>query len=237
MRKASHDRYIGKVINGWMISCFLKMDNQGASVFQSVCNRCGNETHKTIGNFKRTKSCGCAKKKRTLSKDYAGEVFGDWCVVKYDSHNDRGVATFQVSCKLCGKKKIRSIQDLKRSTRCKCRSGVAQLGGSSQQNACYRTIVKKNEKLKERESLWISIEEMIDMHKMDCIYCGTNYTESNNWQGYKHNGIDRVNSSKGYIHGNVQPCCRVCNTIKGEMNHSDFIKMYKSWALKILKNT
>jgi len=41
-----------------------------------------------------------------------------------------------------------------------------------------------------------------------CIYCGSNTNV----------GIDRIDSGKGYIPGNVAPCCTMCNKMK--LDHS-----------------
>lgn len=46
------------------------------------------------------------------------------------------------------------------------------------------------------------------------------------------NGIDRVDSSKGYIEGNVVPCCIHCNRAKMDRNIEDF----KNWVKVIYKN-
>ena len=45
------------------------------------------------------------------------------------------------------------------------------------------------------------------------------------------NGIDRINSSLGYVDGNVVPCCGTCNKMKMAMDESDF----KMQVLKIAK--
>lgn len=42
---------------------------------------------------------------------------------------------------------------------------------------------------------------------MNCSYCGGSAT-----------GLDRVDSSEGYVEYNVVPCCALCNTMK--FNHS-----------------
>ena len=39
---------------------------------------------------------------------------------------------------------------------------------------------------------------------------------------WAHNGIDRVDSSKGYTIDNVVPCCSACNYAKHEMSVSEF---------------
>lgn len=39
---------------------------------------------------------------------------------------------------------------------------------------------------------------------------------------WKHNGIDRVDSSKGYTLDNCVPCCSKCNYAKHEMSVEEF---------------
>jgi hypothetical protein len=40
---------------------------------------------------------------------------------------------------------------------------------------------------------------------------------------FHYSGIDRVDSAKGYIHGNLVPCCWECNRIKRAMSLEDFL--------------
>lgn len=47
-----------------------------------------------------------------------------------------------------------------------------------------------------------------------CYYCGR--------QG---GGVDRVDSSVGYIFSNCVPCCKACNLGKREQSYDDFIQM------------
>lgn len=49
-------------------------------------------------------------------------------------------------------------------------------------------------------------------------------------QDYAYNGIDRMDNSKGYVDGNVLPCCSICNHAKHVMNYDDFI----SWINRIV---
>lgn len=60
----------------------------------------------------------------------------------------------------------------------------------------------------------------IDLTSKPCYYCGEQ-PKNTRIRGngsivseYKYNGIDRVDNSKGYIIGNVVPCCKKCNNIK-----------------------
>jgi hypothetical protein len=52
----------------------------------------------------------------------------------------------------------------------------------------------------------------------------------------KYNGIDRIDSSKGYELNNVVSCCKNCNSAKMELSIIDFKnqikKIYEHWASK-----
>jgi len=38
-----------------------------------------------------------------------------------------------------------------------------------------------------------------------------------------YSGLDRVDSSRGYVHGNVVPCCGECNYAKQDLSVDDFL--------------
>jgi hypothetical protein len=66
-----------------------------------------------------------------------------------------------------------------------------------------------------------------------CHYCGV---KSSNVkitltckEGFPYNGIDRIDSSIGYIITNVVPCCKVCNYAKTNLSLQDFL----AWAERI----
>lgn len=70
----------------------------------------------------------------------------------------------------------------------------------------------------------------------NCYYCGClpcsetkdlTYDESTLF-----NGIDRIDSSKGYVIGNVVPCCKWCNQAKSTMSQADFY----IWVQRINSN-
>lgn len=73
----------------------------------------------------------------------------------------------------------------------------------------------------------ISKDKMIALIKLPCVYCwsiGSN-TSSNTSTLTKtilHNGIDRIDSSKGYEEWNCVPCCKRCNRAKSSMSIEEF---------------
>lgn len=48
----------------------------------------------------------------------------------------------------------------------------------------------------------------------DCHYCKR--TPYQTHRGHAYMGIDRVDNSRGYYKDNVLPCCKECNSIKGQ---------------------
>jgi hypothetical protein len=71
-----------------------------------------------------------------------------------------------------------------------------------------------------------------------CFYCGAppgNVAKSNTGHGgCLYTGIDRIDSTKGYIQGNVRPCCWPCNRMKSTMPQGNFIGHIQN-VLKFLK--
>jgi hypothetical protein len=75
---------------------------------------------------------------------------------------------------------------------------------------------------------------------MPCAYCGKkpsniyrlSYVVGGKRQRYTapemeihYSGIDRVDSTKGYIHGNVVPCCGECNAMKSALPLAGFLAL------------
>lgn len=68
----------------------------------------------------------------------------------------------------------------------------------------------------------ITIKEFYSFWKQPCTYCGA---------VIKTIGLDRVDSSKGYLVSNLVPCCSTCNVMKLDLTKKDWIDHMK----KIIK--
>ncbi len=75
----------------------------------------------------------------------------------------------------------------------------------------------------------ISFDAFCHLIKSQCFYCGSPpSTESKN----RHKreivmlrvGVDRLNSSLGYTHGNIVPCCADCNWAKSTLSKHNFLE-------------
>jgi len=95
----------------------------------------------------------------------------------------------------------------------------------------------KNKKLEFK----ISKEFFRNITQQHCFYCGeppSNKCKYSKWarSAYIYNGIDRVNSSVGYIESNCVPCCKKCNYLKSNRSQEDFIKHLRrivEWIKKL----
>lgn len=74
-------------------------------------------------------------------------------------------------------------------------------------------------------------DRCIELFNQNCTYCNkepSNHinrtTQVDGEQTFMYNGIDRVDNSIGYEDGNVVSCCFVCNWMKRDMQHTDFIR-------------
>lgn len=83
----------------------------------------------------------------------------------------------------------------------------------------------------------ITYEEFMSLVQSPCIYCGG--TESSYFnpvtghdKKFLYTGIDRINSSQGYIVENIQACCKICNRAKSDMNEETFLKWVEKVFLK-----
>lgn len=85
----------------------------------------------------------------------------------------------------------------------------------------------------------VTKERAIALLSLPCTYCGyMDIRTINNGLGRRTvtgpcNGIDRVDNSLGYIEGNMVPCCRKCNAMKGSLGAAEF----QEWIGKIVAHS
>lgn len=111
--------------------------------------------------------------------------------------------------------------------------------------------LKKRQKKKFNTNNFISFEGFRALSFSNCFYCGikpiSKLEDVRYEPKYKKlgkikvtdtviyiNGIDRIDSAKGYEFGNVLPCCKHCNTAKNSLTVDEFKdlikRIYKNWA-------
>ena len=89
-----------------------------------------------------------------------------------------------------------------------------------------------------RGFVWmLSREDVLNTIFKNCFYCesppsNTKKTKNSIGSGLQYNGIDRVDSSIGYIKSNIVPCCKTCNIAKQNLS----IDQFKMWAIRLGNN-
>ena len=78
----------------------------------------------------------------------------------------------------------------------------------------------------------ITDEQFYEISQKNCFYCGAKPSmkriSPNNTGDFIYNGIDKINSKKGYIINNIVPCCKRCNTAKNDMTKDEFFNWVKT---------
>lgn len=111
--------------------------------------------------------------------------------------------------------------------------------GEAAKNAAYSQMklhVARSRKGKRQVSWDLTVKQFIAITSKPCRYCGIETSKEigsrkgngSTYGSYKYNGIDRIDSSKGYILGNCAPCCKSCNFAKNDQTEEAF----KSWLKK-----
>lgn len=80
----------------------------------------------------------------------------------------------------------------------------------------------KANSLRRNIGLELSISEFLNLINKPCHYCGIPH--SNNFKGFKHNGVDRIDNLLPYTLQNSVPCCKFCNMCKHNRSKDEFIE-------------
>jgi len=192
------------------------------------------------------------------SPDIIGKKFGYLTVVspiqKYDKLGRKIGKNWLCICD-CGTERVVSTQTLIHNIiySCGCKPYANIIHGNKKYNekeASYRAKISTYKaQAKARNIIWnLTYEEAIVLIKKNCHYCGRAPNgHYNSHMGrrkymdnkYKYdilcNGIDRIDSNKGYMKNNVVSCCKTCNFAKNNLSYDDFIKWIKD-LVKYQKN-
>lgn len=173
-------------------------------------------------------------------KDYSCEVgnkYGLLTVLKYlgrrPTPSKRNYPIVLCKCE-CGQERIVSLWDIKSGKTKTCRFDHPHYLDRSIPafNQLYKHSYK-NRALKSGLDFELSKDEFRKLTKSNCHYCGSppignKLTRTGNRESiYVYNGIDRIDSDKGYTLDNVVPCCSICNHAKNNMSYKDFLEWIK----------
>lgn len=191
---------------------------------------CGREVRMAINRLRNgtAKSCGCSR--RGADADTVGKTYGRLNVVSF-AYCKNQASYWNTLCS-CGNTII-----VKRA--CLVANNVRSCGcwrvNPDREEAMYKRVFADMKGLaKQRGRLSsISFEHFMSIVTQPCKYCGvgTSLSKSDKLTDtvVHYNGIDRVDSLKGYIDGNCVPCCHKCNMVKSNGTVDEF----REYALRL----
>ena len=163
----------------------------------------------------------------------SGQVFGRLRVVGPSGKTNSGGYTWHCKC-ICGEEKVIPSDHLVRKTQpvlsCGCyRNDQIRKAVTSPDETAFNLLLgsyKKRARIKDRE-FKLTNEQFLKLTKDNCFYCGqcpATISENKPKTGkYIHNGVDRVDSSIGYVFENCVPCCKNCNYMKRNLSSQEFL--------------
>jgi hypothetical protein len=168
-----------------------------------------------------------------IKRDLTGLKFGSIKVIGFETYNKNGRPLWKVQCE-CGKEYIVTYSGAVYANKCRKCGGLkrrtnnvlsSRVWGNIKYWAKYRNIeIAQNVT---RKSLW----ELYIKQNKKCAYSGLDIfmTDSDSNSHWSENtaSLDRINSSVGYVDGNVQWVHKVINSMKMDINQDRFLELCK----------
>lgn len=176
------------------------------------------------------------------AKNLKGKRFGKLKVLQransIRSNSGKSYARWKCMCD-CGEQCVIRSANLSKGTTnsCGCNAGNRLPEGDSEVN--YLIYQYKRDASYVNRGFYLSRKVFKKLIRNNCYYCNSKPNSCFNKHKKKrflYNGIDRVNSNRGYYKDNCVSCCYKCNFAKHKMTEQDFkehiIKIYNHWANK-----
>jgi len=169
------------------------------------------------------------------SINISGLRFKNLTAIEFSHHNK--VEYWKFRCELCGNDTIKRKPDVKKGCvdNCGCRGinkGTTNGQWSGYEGINGRTFSYYKKAAKKRgKNFDVTIEYLWDVYnKQDrkCPYTNINLVispKNSEFRTPENASLDRIDSSKGYIVGNVQWVYKFVNVMKHELSHNEFIEI------------
>ena len=193
------------------------------------------------------------KKKAVNRVEMVGKIYNSWSVLGH-SHTTNKIAYYNCECLECNREFVVDGRNVRNGLSKRCaecgiklghqkQTGVKKSKKSAKEIAEHYLYNTKAKDARKRKFEWnITKEQFVKIIYLNCTYCGSepnttvNPTKNHALEASRaaecfitYNGIDRLDSTKGYVEGNVAPCCSICNKAKLDMSVKNFI----AWVSKV----
>jgi hypothetical protein len=170
-------------------------------------------------------------------KDLVGQTFNSWIVLEY-----LGKKGWLCRCKCGITKKVQTANLTSGASRsCRqCSSNAVEVKNKLPEGeGAFNDLFNRYKHGAMQRDVEFDLSKLLAklLFRLPCNYCGDPpYSiwptggRSDMNGSFTYSGIDRVDSSKGYISTNIVPCCKRCNIAKRDFNEADFIAHAKKIA-------
>ena len=148
----------------------------------------------------------------------------------------RNTNSWDFLCPYCNKTFVAPTTNFSKAKSCyECRGFVKRKSSEEITWKNHYLMVKGRRHSKEK-GFDLTEQEFKELSSLNCFYCNSEPTLTKghrSWSSYiKTNGLDRVDSSMGYLYNNVVPCCKYCNFAKSDRTVEEFNK----WVIQLAKH-
>lgn len=201
---------------------------------------CGNEKIISKQNVTqgKVKSCGCVIKSKPANNrlNLTGKKFNRLTVLNLNTCKNKRSTYWNCLCD-CGKNIVVKGAYLTNNHTKSC--GCLKVFKHENGDVGFRLLYyryKNRAKFYYNNEFELTKEEFKKLTQQNCFYCGSepksiSKSKSENSE-YVYNGLDRVDTKRGYLLDNVVPCCGMCNRMKLDHSSEEFTKQ----ILKICKH-
>ena len=172
-----------------------------------------------------------------MFKDLTGQIFGRLTVVKRVENSKSGHTRWLCLCE-CGNEVIvystNLIRGITKSCGCYNREVVSNMFKKGYGESSYNSVINYYKKRAKKHGYEFSLseDEVKELMSSPCEYCGEEPSNKRisiaNNGDFEYNGIDRVDSSKGYVKSNVVSSCGRCNYGKHTASKDEFLSCIKA---------
>lgn len=198
-----------------------------------VCAELGIPCREYPADWKRSDPADLyARMVNVRGEDLSGQIFDDLVVDQRSTDVDpKGSILWELTCTVCGDLNTRTTTDLRRG-RTGCRGRCRDEKAEDSPVLCLFRQYQRNARLANRE-FSLTFEWFNEAIRQPCHYCYSPpsqvYKKPGARRGVTYNGLDRVDSARGYVPDNVVPCCKYCNFAKGRWGVTDF----NDWLVRV----
>lgn len=165
-----------------------------------------------------------------LKLDITNKKFGKLIALsEVKERSKTGAVKWYFQCS-CGNKSIHEASRVKTGQIVSC--GCARKTKDIKESLLKTLFTDYKAGARDRDHTFeLSFEEFKNLTQGNCYYCGIEpQLRTRKFTAYA-NGVDRIDSSKGYSLTNTRSCCSICNMAKSNLTDLEF----EEWLLRLVK--